>query len=76
MPRSYKWQTVKERLQSKGLPDWFLKKMDASGQIRMADFTDKWTAEKVAEFEKYDLNHDGIITADEVLKVERHPSGK
>lgn len=74
--RSYKLPSVKERLQSKGLPDWFLKKMDASGQILMANFTDKWTEDQVKEFEKYDLNHDGIITADEVLKVEGHRGGK
>ena len=76
MARSYKWKTVKERLQAKGLPDWFLKKMDASGQILMADFTDKWTDEQVKAFQKYDLNNDGVITPDEVLKVEGHRGGK
>jgi hypothetical protein len=74
--KSGKIPTAKERLQFRGLPDWFLKKIDSAGQITMAEFTDAWTTEKVTEFEKYDLNHDGIITADEVLKVEGHHSGK
>ena len=34
-----------------------------------------WTPEKVAEFARYDLNHDGIITADECLKVEKAKAG-
>ena len=54
-----------------GLPDWFLAKADADGQITMAEFTDHWTAEALAKFNKYDLNHDGIITAAECLKVEK-----
>ncbi len=50
--------------------------MDSTGQITMAEYSDTWTADTVKEFQKYDLNHDGIITADEVLKVEGHHSGK
>jgi hypothetical protein len=66
-----KWSTGKERLAGRGLPDWFLSKADADGQILMSEYTDRWTSEAVAQFEKYDLNHDGIITAEEVLKVEK-----
>ena len=56
----------------KGLPDWFLEKdVNGNGQITMAEFTDTWTPEKLAEFARYDLNHDGIITAAECLKVEK-----
>ena len=63
--------TARERL-PKGLPDWFLEKdVNGNGQITMAEFTDNWTPEKVAEFARYDLNHDGIITAAECLKVEK-----
>ena len=71
---SGKWRTAKELL-PKGLPAWFLAKADTDGQITMAEYTDRWTTEAVTQFEKYDLNHDGIITAAEVLKVER-PRGK
>lgn len=69
--------TARERL-PKGLPDWFLEKdVNGDGQITMAEFTDNWTPEKLAEFAKYDLNHDGIITAAECLKVEKaKASGK
>lgn len=69
--------TARERL-PKGLPDWFLEKdMHGDGQITMAEFTDNWTPDKVAEFARYDLNHDGIITAAECLKVEKaKASGK
>ncbi len=63
--------TAHERL-PKGLPDWFLEKdVDGDGQITMAEFTTNWTPDKVAEFARYDLNHDGIITAAECLKVEK-----
>ena len=63
--------TARERL-PKGLPDWFLEKdVNGDGQVTMAEFTDNWTPDKVAEFARYDLNHDGIITAAECLKVEK-----
>ncbi len=55
----------------KGLPDWFLAKANADGQITMAEFTTNWTPDEVARFARYDLNHDGIITAAECLKVEK-----
>ena len=54
----------------KGLPDWFLEKdIHHNGQITMAEYTTNWTPEKVKEFARYDLNNDGIITAEECLKV-------
>jgi hypothetical protein len=56
----------------KGLPDWFLKMdVNGDGQITMAQFATNWTPDKVKEFDRYDLNHDGIITAAECLKVEK-----
>lgn len=69
--RPGRFLTPRERL-PQGLPDWFLEKdVHGNGQITMAEFTDNWTPEKVAEFARYDLNHDGIITAAECLKVEK-----
>ena len=62
--------------QPKGLPDWFLAKEDADGQITMAEYTERWTPDALAEFQKYDLNHDGIITAAEVLKVQKGRGGR
>jgi len=61
-----------DRLPS-GLPSWFKEKdRDRDGQILMAEFTDKWTEEKLREFQKYDLNRDGIITPSECLKASGH----
>lgn len=66
-----RFSTARERL-PKGLPDWFLEKdVDGEGQITMAKYTDNWTPADVEKFNRYDLNHDGIITAAEVLKVEK-----
>ena len=42
----------------------------------MAEFATEWTPERAAEFDSYDLNHDGIITAAEVLKVEARKAAK
>jgi Ca2+-binding EF-hand superfamily protein len=59
----------KERL-PEGLPDWFLQgDKDGDGQVSMHEFASPLTEEKIAEFNKYDLNGDGFITPDEVLKV-------
>jgi Ca2+-binding EF-hand superfamily protein len=59
----------KERL-PEGLPDWFTSAdADGDGQVSMHEFASPLTDEKLAEFAKYDLNGDGYITAEEVLKV-------
>ncbi len=72
MPARY--LTPAEKL-PKGLPSWFLDKdVHHNGQITMAEYTTNWTLQKVAEFKRYDLNGDGIITADECLKVEKGTS--
>ena len=53
------------------MPKWFTDKdPNCTGQITMAQYATTWTAQTLAEFNKYDLNRDGIITAEEVLKVE------
>ncbi|WP_347244445.1 EF-hand domain-containing protein, partial [Thermogutta sp.] len=52
------------------LPSWFKERdKDKDGQIFMAEFTDKWTSDKLREFQKYDLNGDGVITPQECLKA-------
>ncbi len=68
--KSGRFLTAKERLPP-GLPDWFLQKADSDGQVSMAEFTSHWTPEKVREFESYDRNHDGFITAAECLQTEK-----
>lgn len=58
-----------DRLPS-GLPSWFKEKdRDRDGQVLMAEFTDKWTHDQLREYQKYDLNGDGVITPAECLKV-------
>lgn len=47
---------------------------DGDGQIEMWEFSTNWTEQTVREFQKYDLNGDGIITPEEWLKVE--PKGR
>lgn len=51
------------------LPSWFKDRdKDRDGQVTMAEFSDRWTTEKLREFQRYDLNGDGIITPQECLK--------
>ena len=68
----------KERLAS-GLPEWFLRRdADGDGQVTMAEYASDWTPALAAEFNGYDLNRDGVITAAECLKVDKRsaPSAK
>jgi len=75
-PRPIRFKRGVERL-SKDLPGWYLSlDVDGEGQITMAQYLgNNWTQDKVDEFNHYDLNRDGIITADEVLKVENGKAG-
>jgi Ca2+-binding EF-hand superfamily protein len=69
--KSGRFLTAKERL-PQNLPEWFLQKdVDGDGQVTMAEFATEWTRERAREFDRYDLNHDGIITAAECLKAEK-----
>jgi Ca2+-binding EF-hand superfamily protein len=70
--RSYRFLAPAERL-PKGLPDWFTQKdANGDGQISMSEYSSNWTDEAAAEFAKYDLNNDGVITAAECLKAQKH----
>jgi Ca2+-binding EF-hand superfamily protein len=66
---SFRFTTPSERL-PKGMPDWFLRgDVDGDGQVSMAEYTSTWTEQLAAEFLKYDLNGDGIITPEECQAV-------
>jgi hypothetical protein len=67
-PRSYRFRTRYDRL-PKDCPVWFVEK-DANydGQVMMAEFASKWSDAAAAEFQKHDLNGDGIVTVEECLK--------
>ena len=74
--RVIRQRSAKERL-PEGLPDWFREKdRDGDGQVMMFEFAREWTAEKAAEFDRLDLNHDGIITPSECLKAQRRSAAR
>lgn len=52
------------------IPGWFFE-LDSNRdeQIAMVEFATEWTAEKIAEFNSYDGNGDGLLTASEVLNA-------
>ena len=51
------------------LPSWFFElDTNQDSQIQMAEFASEWDDEKLLEFEQLDLNLDGIVTGDELLK--------
>lgn len=69
--KSYRFLTPTERL-PQGMPDWYLKSdADGDGQILMSEYSSNWTEAAAADFAKYDLNGDGIITPQECLAVEK-----
>ncbi len=59
------------------VPDWFkTRDADGDGQVKMHEFADEWTEEKVAEFNSYDASGDGIITLKELGKAMREAESK
>ena len=65
----YRALTPAERLPA-GLPEWFARKdANGDGQVSMAEFSSIWNDDVAAEFAKYDLNNDGVITPAECLEA-------
>ena len=64
---------VTQRGLPEGLPGWFAER-DTNGdqQISMAEFASYWTPELVEEFQRFDLNGDGVITPQECLAAIRN----
>ncbi len=63
--KSYRFKTAVERL-PKDIPDWFVElDANADGQVMMFEFTQDWNKDRVAEFAKFDLNGDGVVTPKE-----------
>lgn len=53
-----------------GVPVWFLARdVNGDGQLSLREFAPNLTASGVAQFGRFDLNADGLITAEEVKKV-------
>ena len=67
--RSYRFLTAAELLPS-GLPDWFASyDVNGDGQVAMVEYSSDWSASKARDFDRYDLNHDGLITPRECLNA-------
>lgn len=65
--KGYRFLTAAERL-PQGLPEWFAgKDANGDGQVSMAEYARSWTDAVAAEFARYDLNNDGLITPQECL---------
>jgi hypothetical protein len=68
-PRQKRFLTAHEKL-PKDIPAWFIELDDGNGQISMSEFCKgAMTKQRVKQFQYYDLNGDGFITAEEVMKV-------
>lgn len=64
---TYRFVSALDRL-PKDARSWVEKYDDnTDGQVAMSEFSRTWTDSKVREFEQYDLNGDGIVTAAEYL---------
>ena len=51
-----------------GLPDFFARSdVNGDGQVTMNEFSSSWNAETLAEFQKWDLNGDGVILPSECI---------
>ena len=65
--RSYRFRRAPERLPP-GLPDWFAQyDVNGDGQVAMVEYSTSWSDDEARRFERYDLNHDGLITPRECL---------
>lgn len=51
-----------------GVPSWFVERdSDGDGQLSLAEFSPKLLKSEIDEFNRHDVNQDGIVTAKEVL---------
>jgi EF hand domain-containing protein len=66
--RTYRFTPAGDLLPT-GLPDWFKSRdKNGDGQVQMSEYTRSWSSRMVAEFRRYDLNDDGVITSKEATK--------
>lgn len=76
--KSYRMKTASEKVTgTKGLPDWFNRSdANSDGQVEMNEYSSSWTPETLAEFQKFDLNRDGLVTAKECLAAVKDGASK
>jgi hypothetical protein len=66
--RTYRFTPAGDRLPT-DLPSWFKSRdRNSDGQVQMSEYTRSWSSRMVAEFRRYDLNDDGVITPKEAGK--------
>lgn len=65
--KSYR-STTAASSKTSGLPDFFARSdVNGDGQVTMNEFSSAWNAETLAEFQKWDLNGDGVILPSECI---------
>ncbi len=53
-----------------GTPGWFVERdADGDAQLTLSEFSPRLRTTEVAEFKRYDLNGDGLLTAAELLRA-------
>lgn len=53
-----------------GLPSWFAERdSNKDDQVSLKEFATEWSSEQLEEFSTFDVNQDGLLTQDEVLKA-------
>jgi hypothetical protein len=62
---SYRFTSADDKLPT-GLPSWFKSKdANGDGQVEMSEYSHSWSKSTADEFQRYDKNGDGVITANE-----------
>lgn len=71
-PRSARKYYISRANLPPGLPEWFTgRDADGDGQITMAEFAPSPSRSEILEFNRYDTNRDGVITARELLGLSK-----
>jgi hypothetical protein len=60
-PAAERWASAPSRIKSRDRND--------DGQVSMSEYSRTWSARTVREFQRYDLNGDGVITPKEVTSA-------
>lgn len=60
-----------------GVPPWFIERdTDGDGQLTLSEFSPKLHKAEVDDFNRHDLNRDGILTVQEYLRASKDPKNK
>ncbi len=64
------YRNIAELKSPEGIPGFFTDRdRDQDGQVTMAEYAGRWNDEMIAEYFKWDLNSDGVITASEAISA-------